>query len=171
MGFSQVAFTEKDARKTWHLFHPSGLIVSVMTHTNGGSSRSADAAANFGISWSDVELEGPMLVARVCWQVLCHQSQGVLLSELKTAEQADPVPLPASRGGAQGASAAARAGGQDRTQSGRPDLHVHYRHTARPRGLREIRSEDLQGSRRGPLEHPRVAPLLRLAPAHHGRAA
>ena len=37
MGFSQVAFTEKeDAWKRWHLFHPSGLIVSVIMHTNGG---------------------------------------------------------------------------------------------------------------------------------------
>jgi glyoxylase I family protein len=39
MGFTQVAVTERDAWKTWHMAHPSGVIVSVMTHRNGARER------------------------------------------------------------------------------------------------------------------------------------
>lgn len=38
-----------------------------------------------GISWGDVELDGPMQLVRIRRQLLRHQGQGVLLSELKTA--------------------------------------------------------------------------------------
>jgi integrase len=38
-----------------------------------------------GISWGDVELDGPMPLVRIRRQLLRHHGQGVLLSELKTA--------------------------------------------------------------------------------------
>jgi len=38
-----------------------------------------------GLSWSDLELDGPMPLVRIRRQLLRHQGQGVLLSELKTA--------------------------------------------------------------------------------------
>ena len=37
MGFVQVALTEKEAWTTWHMAHPSGLVVSVMTHRSPAS--------------------------------------------------------------------------------------------------------------------------------------
>ena len=38
-----------------------------------------------GVSWGDVELDGPMPLVRIRRQLLRHHGQGVLLSELKTA--------------------------------------------------------------------------------------
>jgi integrase len=38
-----------------------------------------------GLSWADLELDGPMPLMRVRRQLLRHQGKGVLLSELKTA--------------------------------------------------------------------------------------
>ena len=37
MGFVQVALTEKNEWTTWHMAHPSGLVVSVMTHRSPAS--------------------------------------------------------------------------------------------------------------------------------------
>ena len=37
MGFVQVAHTEREARTGWHMAHPSGLVVSVMTHRTRAS--------------------------------------------------------------------------------------------------------------------------------------
>jgi catechol 2,3-dioxygenase-like lactoylglutathione lyase family enzyme len=34
LGFRLVAFTEKPGFKTWNVFHPSGVIVGLMTHSN-----------------------------------------------------------------------------------------------------------------------------------------
>lgn len=39
MGFVQVALTEKNEWTTWHMAHPSGLVVSLMTHQIHASDR------------------------------------------------------------------------------------------------------------------------------------
>jgi hypothetical protein len=47
MGFVQVDLTEKDAWTTWHMAHPSGLVVSVMTHQTHASERFDEHAIGF----------------------------------------------------------------------------------------------------------------------------
>jgi catechol-2,3-dioxygenase len=39
MGFIQVDLTEKDAWTTWHMAHPSSLVVSLMAHRSRASER------------------------------------------------------------------------------------------------------------------------------------
>ena len=56
-------------------------------------------------------------------------------------------------------------------ESEQSGIHIHYRHPARSRGLRSHGTENLQAGRSRALEHPRVAPLMCLAPPRHGRAA
>ena len=128
-----------------------------------------------GISWDDLKLDDPMPVVRIRRQLLRQQRARRPAGRSQDCRQPSHVAsLPTPRRAAAGPPSPSERRGASSphlAQPRQPRVHLHHRNPARSQGIRSHGAENLQAGRPRALEHPRVAPLVRLTPPRHGRAA